>query len=88
VELDLHLTAADYENASRLGDDLKYVLIVSKVNLQLANEEKITVMSSKQQKCPRCWHYRDDIGHDVAHPELCGRCVSNLFGSGEHRTHA
>ncbi len=88
VELDLHLTAADYENARRLGDDLKFVLIVSKVNLHLANEEKITVMPSQQQKCPRCWHYRDDIGHDAAHPELCGRCVSNLFGSGEHRTHA
>jgi isoleucyl-tRNA synthetase len=88
VELDLHLTTADYEIASRLGDDLKFVLIVSKVNLHLAKEEKITVMCSQQQKCPRCWHYRDDVGHDAAHPELCGRCVSNLFGSGEHRTHA
>jgi hypothetical protein len=34
-------------------------------------------------KCERCWHYRDDVGLDIAHPTLCGRCTSNLFGSGE-----
>jgi isoleucyl-tRNA synthetase len=25
------------------------------------------------------------VGHDAAHPTLCGRCTSNLFGSGEDR---
>jgi isoleucyl-tRNA synthetase len=26
------------------------------------------------------------VGADAAHPTLCGRCVSNLFGAGEPRT--
>ena len=29
---------------------------------------------------------RDDVGHDPAHPTICGRCTSNLYGAGEHRT--
>jgi isoleucyl-tRNA synthetase len=34
-------------------------------------------------KCERCWHWRDDVGHDPAHPTICGRCTSNLHGAGE-----
>jgi isoleucyl-tRNA synthetase len=37
-------------------------------------------------KCERCWHYRDDVGANPAHPTICGRCDSNLHGDGEHRT--
>jgi isoleucyl-tRNA synthetase len=40
------------------------------------------------QKCERCWHYVEDVGSDAAHPSICGRCVSNLFGEGEKRSHA
>jgi isoleucyl-tRNA synthetase len=39
-------------------------------------------------KCERCWHYRDDVGQDPAHPTLCTRCTSNLFGAGETRLFA
>jgi isoleucyl-tRNA synthetase len=45
----------------------------------------VTVSPSTAQKCDRCWHYRDDVGADPAHPTICGRCMSNLFGSGEVR---
>ena len=30
----------------------------------------------------------DAIDADARHPALCGRCVSNLFGSGEARQYA
>jgi isoleucyl-tRNA synthetase len=36
-------------------------------------------------KCERCWHVREDVGADAEHPEICGRCVSNLHGEGETR---
>lgn len=39
-------------------------------------------------KCPRCWHYRPAVGTHPDHPQLCDRCTSNLFGSGEERHHA
>ena len=50
--------------------------------------ESVTVQPSTAAKCGRCWHYRDDVGRDAAHPELCGRCVSNLHGDGEPRASA
>ena len=35
-----------------------------------------------------CWHWRADVGSDPAHPSICSRCVTNLFGTGEVRQHA
>jgi isoleucyl-tRNA synthetase len=43
------------------------------------------VAPSTARKCERCWHWRDDVGHDPDHPLLCGRCTSNLHGAGEAR---
>jgi isoleucyl-tRNA synthetase len=73
------------------GDDLKFLLIVSKVELlQVDGVDEgaceVRVVPSSALKCERCWHYRDDVGRDAAHPAICGRCVSNLFGAGEART--
>ncbi len=36
----------------------------------------INVTKSSGQKCARCWNYRDKIGTDSAHPELCPRCTT------------
>ncbi|MCC6194667.1 MAG: hypothetical protein IT518_09395, partial [Burkholderiales bacterium] len=52
------------------------------------SELAITVTPSAHPKCERCWHWRADVGADPAHPRLCGRCVANLFGSGEERSYA
>ncbi|MDO8376625.1 MAG: class I tRNA ligase family protein, partial [Aquabacterium sp.] len=68
-----------------LGDDLKFVFITSQVTLAAGEALVITVTPSTAPKCERCWHYRDDVGHDPAHPTICGRCTSNLFGEGEAR---
>jgi isoleucyl-tRNA synthetase len=48
----------------------------------------VNVTASADTKCERCWHWRADVGADPAHPALCGRCVSNLFGAGEDRVFA
>jgi isoleucyl-tRNA synthetase len=69
-----------------LGDDLKFVFITSVAELVRGDTLSITVAPSTATKCERCWHWRDDVGHDAAHPGLCGRCTSNLYGAGETRT--
>ncbi|MGL4809916.1 MAG: isoleucine--tRNA ligase [Giesbergeria sp.] len=81
------LTAPPEDHAllSSLGDDLKFVLITSTIELIAGNALQISVTASSDAKCERCWHYRADVGHDTAHPTLCGRCTSNLYGAGEHR---
>jgi isoleucyl-tRNA synthetase len=50
--------------------------------------QSVEVTPSPHPKCERCWHWRADVGSDAAHPAICGRCVSNLFGNGEPRSHA
>ncbi|KAA9002667.1 isoleucine--tRNA ligase [Affinibrenneria salicis] len=46
---------------------------------------KIALSKAEGHKCPRCWHYETDIGTDTSHPEVCGRCATNVGGRGEER---
>ena len=69
-----------------LGDDLRFVTITSAATVADGNELAVQVTPATAAKCERCWHYREDVGHDPAHPTICGRCTSNLFGAGETRT--
>ena len=48
----------------------------------------VRVSACPHPKCVRCWHHRADVGTDAEHPELCGRCVENVSGSGEIRQFA
>ena len=85
------LTAEGEEHAllHSLGDDLRFVLIVSEAHLHKGDgPPRIDVQASTQEKCERCWHHRADVGANSEHPTICGRCVENLFGTGEHREHA
>ena len=84
----LEVGAEDHALLSSLGDDLKFIFITSGVVLVTGGELKSVVTASTHTKCERCWHYRDDVGTDPAHPTICGRCTSNLYGTGEQRTFA
>ncbi len=53
-----------------------------------AADLKVVITAADGTKCVRCWHIRDDIGVDSAHPELCARCVTNVAGNGEVRHYA
>ncbi|NYT70147.1 isoleucine--tRNA ligase [Pusillimonas noertemannii] len=89
AEVDLHADGDDYELLASLQDDLRFVLIVSRAQAHRAEGElRIEVAATAHAKCERCWHHREDVGHDEQHPTLCGRCVSNLFSTGEARRHA
>ena len=81
------LTVAPEDHAllASLGDDLKFVFITSTIELIAGSALQVSAKASFYAKCERCWHYSADVGHDAAHPTLCGRCTSNLFGSGEDR---
>ena len=85
AELAIGADAADHALLASLGDDLRFVTITSQAQLAAADALTVQVTPSTATKCERCWHYRDDVGVDPAHPAICGRCVSNLFGAGETR---
>ena len=90
AELTIHCDETTYNMLASLGEDLKFVFITSKVTLVKATNAGLTVevKSSEAQKCERCWHYSESVGSDTAHPTICTRCTSNLWGSGEQRSFA
>ncbi len=103
AEVDLFCGRELLDRLARLEDELRFVLITSEarvhidsehaeddVHVTLANGDElwIRVMPSPHPKCVRCWHHRFDVGHDEEHPELCGRCLSNVAGPGELRRFA
>ena len=85
----------------KLGKELRFVLITSGADvvetdttpenaLAVTDLESTWISSaaSSDTKCTRCWHHQPDVGVDASHPELCGRCVSNVSGDGEVRHYA
>ncbi|WP_112065231.1 isoleucine--tRNA ligase, partial [Haemophilus influenzae] len=82
---------------AQLGNELRFVLITSKVDVKSLSEKPadladselegiaVSVTRSNAEKCPRCWHYSDEIGVSPGHPTLCARCVENVVGNGEVR---
>jgi isoleucyl-tRNA synthetase len=86
AEIAIRAPAADHALLASLGDDLKFVTITSKATAEAAPALAVEVTPSASSKCERCWHWRADVGRDAAHPTICGRCTSNLFGTGEARS--
>jgi isoleucyl-tRNA synthetase len=86
--IELTVAADDQALLTSLGPDLKFVFITSAISLVAGDAVSVRASASNSIKCERCWHYQDDVGSDTTHPSLCGRCVSNLVGSGETRVFA
>jgi len=88
LQANVVLTAppAEHELLASLGEELKFVLITSAARVAPGPALAVEVAPSGATKCERCWHWRDDVGHDSARPTLCGRCTRNLFGAGEPRS--
>jgi isoleucyl-tRNA synthetase len=97
-EVELYAEGENREFLESFDDDLRFVFITSQARVVDGGRSRgvptsipdvaLSVSPSAHRKCERCWHYRADVGAGGEHPGLCGRCVANLFGSGEPRVHA
>jgi isoleucyl-tRNA synthetase len=97
-EVDLYAKGESEALLKSLNDDLRFVFITSRATVNGGEARAavpsaldgvaVKVSASSYRKCERCWHYRADVGADPAHPDICGRCVSNMSGSGELREYA
>ena len=85
AEVRLTLAPEDFALLQSLGADVKFVFITSSITLAKGDALAIEAAATAATKCERCWHYTLDVGSDAAHPGICGRCVSNLHGTGETR---
>ena len=101
AEVDIYCDAGTETRLRALGDELRFLLIVSAARVHSAGTPvpadalatsidgvKVRAAASGAIKCVRCWHQREDIGQSPAHPELCSRCVVNITGDGEQRRYA
>jgi isoleucyl-tRNA synthetase len=83
-----------------LENELRFVLITSRAEVEQVNSHTshlvatetpglwLQVQALTDAKCERCWHRLPDVGTHAAHPTLCGRCISNVDGTGEVRRYA
>jgi isoleucyl-tRNA synthetase len=103
ADVTLYAQGPTLDLLKRLNDELRFVLITSyarvleadgrpeeavQVKLSAGDMLYIKAVACEYAKCVRCWHRREDVGLHSEHPELCGRCVSNVAGSGEQRRYA
>ena len=102
AEVDVYAAPGLLSTLQGFGDELRFVFITSGAKAHAADQRSATaapaepgednnawivVRASEAAKCVRCWQKQADIGSDPEHPELCGRCVTNVRGPGERRHH-
>lgn len=85
---------------AHVGEELRFITITSSAVVEPFEEKPaavlvselpglaVQVLAAEAPKCVRCWHRQADIGAHAEHPELCGRCVTNVSGAGERRQFA
>ncbi|MBP9722499.1 MAG: isoleucine--tRNA ligase [Gammaproteobacteria bacterium] len=102
AEVVIYADQENYDLLKKLSNELRFVLITSTAELKLLIDSKsfdnlivtdlpgikLAITKSKHEKCIRCWHYREDVGSNAEHPEVCQRCLDNVFGEGETRLYA
>ena len=89
AEIELRCGVANQNRLAPMVDELRFLLISGDVKLvpdaDALGDIGVSARATRKPKCVRCWHHREDVGTHAAHPLLCGRCVSNVDGSGETR---
>lgn len=97
AEVVLYAGQPYYDALAALGDELRFLLLTSYAELHplerasgeaqatTLDELQVVVKACNKPKCERCWHRRDEVGEDPEYPDLCQRCLSNIYGSGEKR---
>ncbi|CPR16914.1 isoleucine--tRNA ligase [Brenneria goodwinii] len=93
----LYADAGLADKLNQLHQELHFALLTSKAKVESYENApadaqstelaglKIALSKAEGHKCPRCWHYESDIGIDTDHPDICGRCATNVGGKGEER---
>jgi isoleucyl-tRNA synthetase len=100
AEVDVYCAPHVQQVLQPFGEELRFAFITSAARVHRADSRPpeaaaaeegnddfawIVARPSSAQKCVRCWHKREDVGSSAEHPELCGRCVTNVAGPGEQR---
>jgi isoleucyl-tRNA synthetase len=84
LEARVEISAAGnaYELLERYKDQLRYIFIVSEVEVRPSEEGAsgvvIKIRPAAGKKCERCWNYSTRVGESSRYPSVCERCVAAL----------
>ena len=84
LEAYLEIAAAgdSYDLLVRYRDELRYIFIVSQVDVVRSDEGAsgvvVKVLPAAGKKCERCWNYSTHVGESTRYPDVCERCVTAL----------
>lgn len=59
-------------------EDLRYLFIVSQVEVHEGDAMKVEVNKADGEKCERCWNYSTRVGEFAEYPTVCERCFAAL----------
>jgi len=75
----IHASAQDAELLQQYAEQLRYLFIVSKVELGSASETaRVEIQRAPGEKCERCWNYSTRVGEFERYPTVCERCAAAL----------
>ena len=58
--------------------DLRYLFIVSQVELHEGQAPHVAISVAEGKKCERCWNYSTRVGESDRYPTVCERCIAAL----------
>jgi isoleucyl-tRNA synthetase len=76
----LSAPAESYDLLDRYRETLRYLFIVSQVELQRLSGSgngsglKVEISPADGKKCERCWNFSRQVGDDPEYPTVCERC--------------
>jgi isoleucyl-tRNA synthetase len=59
-------------------DQLRYIFIVSQVEVHEGDKFSVTITRADGEKCERCWNYSTRVGESSRFPTVCERCDEAL----------
>ena len=80
AKVTLSASGKTLELLGQYENDLRYIFIVSQVELGESTEPDVSIRVSTAEgaKCERCWNYSTRVGESAKYPTVCERCVAAL----------
>ena len=80
LEAQVTIAARSDDELRQLTADQELVTILTIVSglevVSAGDGPRVKIQRAKGRKCLRCWMFRESVGRDATHPELCDRCVT------------
>jgi len=59
-------------------EQLRYIFIVSQVEVRESDKFSVEIVAADGEKCERCWNYSTRVGEFAEWPTVCERCAEAL----------